>query len=119
MLKTEPAGPHEGWIKDVHSVGGSQHDHICRASVETVHLHQKLRRDGIDFDLDPDYEMLRLTTHLIEGVLSLRLSPNIATSSLSAYCVNLVDEKDTGRSLAGCGKHVPGNFDMETMLSIQ
>ena len=59
--------------------------------------------------------MLRQFTHLIEGVLSLRLTTNIATTPLSAHCVNLVDEENTGRSLAGCGKHVPGDFDMETI----
>ena len=56
--------------------------------------------------------MLRQFTHLIEGVLSLRLTTNIATTPLSAHCVNLVDEENTGRGLAGRSKHVPGDFDM-------
>ena len=58
---------------------------------------------------------MRQFTYLIEGVLSLRLASNIATTTFSAHCVNLVDEENTGRGLAGRGKHVPGDFDMETI----
>ena len=107
-LPVKSARSHEGGVEDVHSVRGSQHDHIGRACVETVHLHQKLGRVGIDVE----HEMLRQFSHLIEGVLSLRLTTNIATTPLSAHCVNLVDEENTGRGLAGRGKHVPGDFDM-------
>ena len=53
-LPIKSAGSHEGRVKDIHPVRGRQYDHVGRASVETVHLHQKLRRVGIDFDLYSD-----------------------------------------------------------------
>ena len=43
-LPIKSAWSHKGRVEDVHSVRGSQHDHIGRACVETVHLHQKLRQ---------------------------------------------------------------------------
>ena len=112
-LPVKSARSHEGGVEDVHSVRGGQHDHIGRARVETVHLHQKLGRVGID----SVHEMFTLFSHLIEGVLSLRLATNIPTTSLSANCVNFVDEDNTGGGFAGRGKHIPGDLDMETILN--
>ena len=40
-LMVEAARPHQGWVKDVGTVGAGQHDDV-RGRVESVHLHDQL-----------------------------------------------------------------------------
>ncbi len=84
-LPVKPAGTQEGLIKDVHPVGGGQHDHVRRPRVEAVHLHQEL----------------------VERVLRLALAAHVAAAALAAHRVDLVDEEDAGRVFARQREHVP------------
>ncbi len=70
----EPAGPEQGRVKNIRTVGGGQHDNVG-IGLETVHLHQ----------------------NLIQGLLPLIVSTAQTGAAVASYCVNLVHEYDTGR----------------------
>ena len=77
-LAVEPAGPQEGGVEDVGPVGGGHHDHAL-GGVEAVHLRE----------------------HLVEGLLALVVPAAEAGAPLAADGVDLVDEDDGRRLLAG------------------
>ena len=84
-LPVKASRTQEGLIKNVHAVGGGQHDHIRGARVEAVHLHQQL----------------------VQRVLCLALATHVAAAAFPAHRVDFVDEKNAGRVFARQGEHVP------------
>ena len=83
-LAVEAAGAEDGGVQDVGPVGGG-HDHDALGRVEAVHLRE----------------------HLVEGLLALVVAAAEAGAPLAADGVDLVDEDDGRRLLAGGGEQVP------------
>jgi hypothetical protein len=77
-LAVEAPRPQQGGVQDVGAVGGRDHDDAL-GGVEAVHLRE----------------------HLVEGLLALVVPAAEAGAALAADGVDLVDEDDGGRLLAG------------------
>src|SRR6185312_2639969 len=81
-LPVEAAGAQQRWVEYLGTVGGGDHDH-AGGRVEPIHLGQ----------------------HLVEGLVPLVVGNDLAAAALPDR-VDLVDEHDCGRSLAGVGEQV-------------
>ena len=68
----ESSWSHERLVEDVDPVGSSEHDNVSGTGVESVHLDQKL----------------------VERVLRLALSTEVAPAALPSHRVDFVNEQD-------------------------
>ena len=82
-LPVEPTGTQDGGVEDVGPVGGG-HDHDAFGRIESVHLRE----------------------HLVECLLTLVVATTQTGAPLAADGVDLVDEHDGRRLLAGGGEQV-------------